>query len=128
MRSNEEVDELAHRGTVNDDVGPEPVKTKVNDYVNQEHNICWFAEQGLRQPQALISGPVRREGRSVVSNPRSRARAITGLLTRHNTWCGHRNVIGLVEERNACSFVKEKGGIFSEPERASVKQDRLNSS
>jgi len=106
VRGNEIADELATGGSVLGFLGPEPapgvsrqdIRKKISRWLVNLHWVRW---QGLgdtqRQIRELISGPCLGAQTKFLSFNRTQSRAVTGLLTGHNTLRKHLHLLGLLD-------------------------------
>jgi hypothetical protein len=97
-------DELARGGSVLEFVGPElalgvyrqDIQRRIRHWLVNQHWVWW---RGLgdsqRQAQELILGPCLGAKTRFLSFNRTQSRAVTGLLTGHNTLRRHLHLIGL---------------------------------
>ena len=104
VRGNEITDELARDSSVLEFVGPEPasgvsrqdIRRRIRHWFVNQHWIWW---QGLgdtqRQAGELILGPCLGAKARFLSFNRAESRAVTGLLTGHNTLRRHLHLMGL---------------------------------
>jgi hypothetical protein len=104
VRGNEIADELARDGSVLKFVGPEPalgvsrqdIRRRIRHRLFNQHWIWW---RGLgdtqRKARELISGPCLGAKARFLSFNRTQSRAVTGLLTGHNTLRRHLHLMGL---------------------------------
>ena len=104
LRGNEIADELARDGSVLKFVGPQPalgvsrqdVLRRIRRYLINQHWIWWrILGDTQRQARDLISVPCLRAKARFLSFNRTYSRAITGLLTGHNTLRRHLHLLGL---------------------------------
>jgi hypothetical protein len=105
VRGNEIADELAKGGSGRRFLGPEPVlgvsrqdiQRRLGRWLVNQHWVRW---RGLgdtqRQARELISGPSLGAKAKSLSFNRTQSRAVTGLLTGHNTLRRHLHLLGLV--------------------------------
>jgi hypothetical protein len=101
---NEITTELARDGSVLRFVGPEPAlgvsrqdtRRRIRRWLHNQHSAWW---RGLgdtqRQAQELILGPCLGVKARLLSVNRIKSRAVTGLLTGHNTMRRHLDLPGL---------------------------------
>ena len=106
VRGNEIADGLARGGSALRFLGPEPVlgvsrrdlQKKLCHWLVSQHRAQW---QGLgniqRQARELIPGPSLGTRARFLTFNRTQARAVTGLLTGHNTLRRHLNLLGLLD-------------------------------
>ena len=106
IRGNEIADGLAKGGSVMGFLGPEPV-LGVSRRDLQKRLCCWLVNQHKAQWQGL--GNIQRQARELIPGPslgtrakfftfnRTQARAVTGLLTGHNTLRRHLHLLGLLD-------------------------------
>jgi hypothetical protein len=104
VRGNEIADELARDGSVLQFVRPEPalgvsmqdIWRRIRCWLVNQHWVWW---QGLgdtqRQAWELILGPCLGTKARFLSFNRTQSRAVTGLLTGHNTLRRHLHLLGL---------------------------------
>jgi hypothetical protein len=104
VQGNEIAHELARDGSVLEFVEPEPalgvsrqdIRRRIRHWFVNQHWIWW---QGFgdtqRQARELISGPCLSAEASFLSFNRTQSRAITGLLTVHNTLRRRLHLMGL---------------------------------
>jgi hypothetical protein len=104
VRGNEITDELARDSSVLEFGGPEPasgvsrqdIRRRIRHWSVNRHWIWW---QGVgytqRQARELISRPCLGAKTRFPSFNRTRSRAVTGLLTGHDTLRRHLHLIGL---------------------------------
>jgi len=104
IRGNETADGLARGGAALSFVGPEPVlgvsrrdlQTRLGRWLVNQHEALW---QGLgdtqRQARDFISGPSLGTRAKFMTLSRVQSRAVTGLLTGHNTLRRHLYLLGL---------------------------------
>jgi hypothetical protein len=99
-------DGLAREGTVHQFVGPEPVlwvsrqniRKKIKRWIDLQHMaMCWGLIGTHRQAQKLISGRSTTAEVRLLSFNRIQSRAVTGLLTGHNTLRRHLYLMGLID-------------------------------
>jgi len=103
VRGNEIANELARDSSVLKFVGPEPtLGTSRQDIQRIRHwlvNQHWIGWRGLgdtqRQAGELISSPCLGTKARFLSFNRTQSRAVTGLLTGHNTLRRHLHLMGL---------------------------------
>ena len=103
-RGNEIADGLTRGGSAQRFYGPEPalgvsrqdLQKRLHRWLNNQHSAQW---QGLgdtqRQARELISGPSLGSRAKFMTFNRSQSRAVTGLLTGHNTLRRHLHLLGL---------------------------------
>ena len=106
VRGNEIADELAKGGSALRFLGPEPA-LGVSRRVIQKRLSCWLINQqwarwrGLdgtqRQAREFILGPSPGTKAKLLSFNRTQSRAVTGLLTGHNTLRRHLHLLGLLD-------------------------------
>jgi hypothetical protein len=106
VRGNEIADELARGGSVLEFLGPEPalgvsrrdIKKRLGHWLVNHH---WARWRGLgetqRQARELISGPSLSAKAKFLTFNRTQSRAVTGLLTGHNTLRRHLHLLGLLD-------------------------------
>jgi hypothetical protein len=106
VRGNEIADELTRGGSVLEFLGPEPalgvsrqdIQRRIRRWLVNQHWVRW---RGLgdtqRQAQGLISGPSLGAKARFLSFNRNHSRAVTGLLTEHNTLRRHLHPLGLLD-------------------------------
>jgi len=100
---NEIADELARHTSTLKFVGPQPAlgvsRQDIQSIRRRLDNQHWALWQGLggtqRQAPELISGPCLGAKARFLSFNRTQSRAVTGLLTRHNTLRRHLHLTGL---------------------------------
>jgi hypothetical protein len=97
-RGNEIADRLARNGSTQRFVGPEPflggrgvsrqtVRRKMKRRMEKQHLALWRGPCSTqRQAREWISGPNLATGARLLSFDRTQSRAVTGLLTGHNTF------------------------------------------
>ena len=104
VRGNEIVDELARDGCALKFVGPEPalgvsrqdVRRRIRRWLVNQLWVWWLVRgNNQRQARELISGPWLSAKARVLSFNWTQSRAVTGLLTGHNTLRRHLHLIGL---------------------------------
>jgi len=104
MRGNEIADRLARSGSGQRFIGPQPcfgvsrqnIRKKMKCWMRNQHLALWRGTcSAQRQDQELISGPDLATGACLLFFNRTQTRAVTGLLTRHNTLRRHLHVMGL---------------------------------
>jgi hypothetical protein len=102
VRGNEIADELAKDGSAVKFVGPEPALgisvRRIRRWLVNQHWVWWrgFGDT-QRQARELISGPGLGAKARFLSFNRTQSRAVTGLLTGHNTLRRYLHLIGLVD-------------------------------
>jgi hypothetical protein len=98
VRGNEIADELARSGSALRFLGPEPalgvsrcdIRRKLGCWLCRQHRANWHDPANtLRQARELISGPCPGTRVKFLSFNRIQSRAVTGLLTGHNTLWRH---------------------------------------
>jgi hypothetical protein len=107
VRGNEIADELTRGGSVLECLGPEPalgvsrqdIRRRIRHWLVNQHWIRW---RGLgntqRQAREQISGPCLGAKFRFLSYNRTHSRAVTGLLTGHNTLRRHfLHLLGLLD-------------------------------
>jgi hypothetical protein len=112
-------DELARDGSVLGFLGPEPAqgvsrldtRKKISCCLVNQHWVRW---RGLgdtqRQAQELISGPCLGPKTKFLSFNRTQSRAVTGLLTGHDTLRRHLHLLGL-SDSPPCRCGAEEGTL-----------------
>ena len=99
-------DELARDGSALKTVGPEPALGASRQDIRRRSRFClvnqhWVWWRGLgdtqRQAQELISGSCLGAKARFLSFNRAQSRAVTGLVTGHNTMRRHLHLMGLSE-------------------------------
>jgi len=103
IRGNEIAHELARGGSALRFVGPEPalgvsrqVIRRIRRWLVNQHWVWWRGLGDIqRQARELISGPCPCAKARFLSFKRTQSRAVTGLLTGHNTVRRHLHLMGL---------------------------------
>jgi len=104
VRGNEIADGLARSGSALSFLGPEPalgvskgdIRKRFSRWLNSQHWAIWRDPGNtLRQARELISGPCLSTKIKLLSFNRNQSRAVTGLLTGHNTLRRHLHLLGL---------------------------------
>ena len=104
VRRNEIADELARSGSVLKFIGPEPAlgvsrqdtRRRIRCWLDNQHLVCWrVLGDTQRQARELISGPCLIVKARLLFFNRIQSRAVTDLLTRHNTLRRHFHLMGL---------------------------------
>ena len=118
VRCNEIANELARGGSALGVPAPEPSLGVSRQEIQMRH-CCWLANQHLatwrglggtrRQAQEFISGPCLGAESKFLSFNRTKFRAVTGLLTGHNTLKRHLHLLGLLDSQlcRKCGVKKE---------------------
>jgi hypothetical protein len=108
VRGNEIADRIARGSSALKLVGPEPalevsrpdIHRRIKRWLVNQHWIWW---QGLgdtqRQARDLISGPCLGAKTRFLSFNRTQSRAVTGLLSGHNTLRRHLHLMGLSDSQ-----------------------------
>lgn len=102
---NEEADRLARHGSSHNPVGPQPfipvgpavVGRTVKEYVYQKWANEWSSHSTMRTARAFIRGPRSDYGLHNLKTTRSKARAITALLTGHGPFRQHLSRMSLLD-------------------------------
>jgi hypothetical protein len=121
-------------------LGPEPslgvsrrdVQNKLNRWLANQHWARWRSLGDIqRQARELISGPVLGAKAKVMSFNKTQSRAVTGLLTGHNTLRWHLYLLGLQDNAlcRKCGAMEDTSAhILCECETlASLRHARLGS-
>ena len=105
VRGDETADGLARGGSALGFLGPEPVlgvskqviRTKLNQWLINQHWASWRnLGHTQRQARKLILGPCLGFKAKFLSFKRTQSRAVTGLLTGHNTLRRHLYLLRLI--------------------------------
>ena len=104
VRDNEIADELTRGSSVLKFVGPEPAlgvsrqdtQRRIRCWLDNQHWVWWWGlGDTQRQATELILGPCLGVKARFLSFNRIQSRAVTGLLTGHNTLRRHYHLMGL---------------------------------
>jgi hypothetical protein len=106
VHGNEIADELARNGSALRFLGPEPalgvsrcdIRRNLGCWLSRQHRANWHdLANTLRQARELISGPCPGMRVKFLFFNRIQSRAVTGLLTGHNTLRKHLYLMGLLD-------------------------------
>ena len=118
VRGKEIPDKLARDSSVLEFAGPEPslgvsrqdVRRRLRHWLVNQHWVWWQVLGDTQRPaQELISGPCLGARGRFLSFNRTQSRAVTGLLTGHNTLRRHLHLMGLSDSplRRRCGAEDE---------------------
>ncbi len=101
-------------------VGPEPVlpvprsywKTKINDWVLDQHKVYWEGISTCRQAKSMLEKPVASFTKTLLSLNRPSLRTVTGIFTGHCPLNKHLALMGILPDPVCVRCNREEEDVF----------------